>query len=87
MSVAIHVCPGGLHGWLRALQSELRRIFHDCLDLLLEVFDVGLCQMSGLDHVRRQLADIVTSDFGQFGLRWVAELDLSDRRGYGSHAL
>ena len=82
MTVAIHVCPSGLHGRLRALQSELRRIFHDRLDLLLEFFDLGLGQMSGLNHVRRQVADIVGSDFGQFGLRWVAELDLSDRRAH-----
>src|ERR1035437_4350866 len=38
--------------------------------------------MSGLNHVSRQVADTVRSDFGQFGLRWVAELDLSDRSGY-----
>jgi NADH:ubiquinone oxidoreductase subunit D len=80
VSVAIHVRPGRRHRWLRALQSELRRIFHDCLNLLLEVFDVGLGQMSRLDHVRRQLADSVRSNFGQLGLRWIAELDLSDRR-------
>ena len=41
-TVAIHMRPSGLHGRLRALRSELRRIFHDRLDLLLEFFDVGL---------------------------------------------
>jgi hypothetical protein len=38
--------------------------------------------MTGLDHVRGQMADIVRPNVGQFGLRWIAELDLSDRRGY-----
>ena len=82
MTVAIHVGPSGLHGRLWALQCKLRRIFHDRLDLLLEFFDLGLGQVSGLNHVRRQVAYIVGPDFGQFRLRWVAELDLSDRRGY-----